>query len=829
MTTHNVLHNLVVGMILVVAILFVFLGDIASAGIVAIMIPLALLFSVTVLYIQGKSANLLSIGAVDFGIIVDSSVIIVENIFRHITAHGSDRSRPLIDRIAEASHEIERALFFSTAIIVCAFIPLFAMTGPEGALFGPMANTYAFAIFGALLLAVSLAPVLCSFLYSNSMEEKDTFIDKLMKQGYLRALNRYLNLRWLTLDVMIGLLVFTFTLIPGLGGEFMPQLEEGNLWIRALLPRTVSLEAAERMAPRLREVIASIPEIKNVMSHVGRPDDGTDVTSFFNLEFNAPLKPMEQWRKGMTREKIEDELIGEVQGVPRRQLQLLAADPRQRRGGPLGRQGGELGQAVRQRPPGPGGDRPAGRQHPQRRSGGSRTSACSTSWASRTWRSRSTARPARRYGVNVADVEAAVQVAIGGKAFSQMVEGEKLYDIILRLPVSLRDDPTVINRIPVDTPGADGKTGRPDPARPARQDQPPRPGGLVYLSREQPALHPDQVQRPGPRPRLGDRRGPEEGQRPEDRRRSGQGRLQGYRIEWSGEFAQMQAANARLMWIVPLSIGLIMGLLYTAFNSFKDALLVMVNVVAATMGGIWALRITHTPFSISAAVGFISIFGVAVQDGVLLISYFNQLRAAGLPVRESVLRGAELRVRPMVMTSLTAALGLMPGRVRDLDRLAGPEAAGDRGGRRDARDPGPDPLPHARPLLVLPGPGGPRRAARGTDRRLALHRRDPPRGPTRGVRPRSGRPFRLRLRRRPSWSSGSGGVFAAIVFLRPGKSSSNSRSRLRTLDVVELTPGDSRMRSRIGIALLRAAPAVGLRSPRDRGRIDDHRERDHER
>ena len=310
------MHNLLVGMVLVIAVLFVFLGDLASAGIVALMIPLSLLFSVTVLYTQGKSANLLSIGAVDFGIIVDSSVIIVENIYRHITAHGANRTRPLIDRIAEASHEIERALFFSTTIIVCAFIPLFAMSGPEGALFGPMANTYAFAIFGALILAVTLAPVLCSFLFQNKKEEYDTIIDRIMKRRYLKALNWVLNHRCVTLGVMGGLLVFTATLVPGLGGEFMPQLEEGNLWIRALMPRTVSLEDAARMAPRLREVIASIPEIRGVMSHVGRPDDGTDVTSFFNLEFNAPLKPMEKWRKGMTREKIQDELMEKFREFP---------------------------------------------------------------------------------------------------------------------------------------------------------------------------------------------------------------------------------------------------------------------------------------------------------------------------------------------------------------------------------------------------------------------------------------------------------------------------------------------------------------------------------
>ncbi len=654
-TTHNVLHNLVEGMILVVLILFIFLGDLASAGIVAIMIPLALLFSVTVIYVQGKSANLLSIGAVNFGIIVDSSVIIVENIFRHITAAHSDRSRPMIDRIAEASKEIERALFFSTAIIVCAFIPLFAMTGPEGALFGPMANTYAFAIFGALILALSLAPVLCSFFYHNKMEEKTTIVDRLMKRGYLKALNRYLNYRWLTLGVLTGLLVFTFALVPGLGGEFMPQLEEGNLWIRALLPRTVSLEAAERMAPRLREVIASIPEIKNVMSHVGRPDDGTDVTSFFNLEFNAPLKPMEKWRKGMTRVKIEDELMKkfkEFPGVTFNFSQLIRDNVEEALSGVKGANSVKLfgndlhaledaGQRV---------------VNVLRRVKGIENVGLFHILGQPNLEIQIDRQACARYGVNVSDVETAVQVAIGGKSFSQMVEGEKLYDIILRLPVALRDDPTVINRIPVDTPGVDGKAGARIPLGQLAEIDPHVPGASYIYRENNQRYIPIKFS-------VRDRdlaSAIEEAQRRVNDTKTGAMLPKGYRIEWTGEFAQMQAANGRLMWIVPLSIGLIMGLLYTAFNSFKDALLVMVNVVAATMGGIWALRLTHTPFSISAAVGFISIFGVAVQNGVLLISYFNQLRAAGLPVRESVLRGAELRVRPMVITSLTAALGLAP-------------------------------------------------------------------------------------------------------------------------------------------------------------------------
>jgi cobalt-zinc-cadmium resistance protein CzcA len=455
-TTHNVLHNLLVGMGLVIAILFVFLGDLISAGIVAIMIPLALLFSITVLYMQGKSANLLLIGAVDFGIIVDSSTIIVENIYRHITAHGADRSRSLIDRIIEASHEIERALFFSTAIIVCAFIPLFSMTGPEGALFGPMANTYAFAICGALLMALTLAPVLCSFLFHNKQEEQDTIVDRVMKLRYLRALNRILNHRYSTLVVMLILLVFTASLIPGLGGEFMPQLEEGNLWIRTVLPRTVSREEAARMAPRLRAVIASIPEIRNVMSHVGRPDDGTDVTSFFNLEFNAPLKPMEQWRikpvkflghevwvRRITREEIQDELMEKFTAFPGVNFnfsQLIRDNVEEALSGVKGANSVkifgddlEVLEAV--------GQRVANILKTVR---GIENVGLFHIVGQPNLEIRVDRRQCARYGINAADVEAVVQVAIGGKAFTQMVEGEKLYDIVLRLPENLRNDPTEI-------------------------------------------------------------------------------------------------------------------------------------------------------------------------------------------------------------------------------------------------------------------------------------------------------------------------------------------------------------------------------------------------
>jgi cobalt-zinc-cadmium resistance protein CzcA len=619
------------------------------------MIPLALLFSITVLYFRKESANLLSIGAVDFGIIVDSSVIIVENIYRHVTAHGVDRTRPLIDRIIEASNEIERALFFSTTIIVCAFIPLFSMTGPEGALFGPMANTYAFAIVGALCLALTLAPVLCSFLFANKIDEKDTFVDRIMKERYLRTLNRVLNHRYFVLSLMGGLLVFTAVLIPTMGGEFMPQLEEGNLWIRAVLPRTVSLESAAKMAPRIREIIAAVPEVRGVMSQIGRPDDGTDVTSYFNIEFNVPLRPMEQWRPGTTRDKIQDELAARFKAFPGINFnfsQLIRDNVEEALSGVKGANSVKLfgsdmhtleaaGQRVATILSSIPGIENVGLFHvvgqPNLEIEIDRA-ACA------------------RHGINVADVETAVQVAVGGQAFSQMVEGEKLYDIILRLPPRLRADPYIIGRLTVEVPARDNQTGYRVPLSALAQIVPHK-SGASYIYRENNRRY---------IPIKFSVRGRDlasaiaEAKRLVKDPQTGARLPQGYYPDWSGEFAQMEQANSRLLWIVPLSIGLIMVLLYMAFSSMKDALLVMANVVAATMGGVWALKLTGTSFSISAAVGFISIFGVAVQDGVLLISYFNQMRDSGLPIRQAIMQGAELRVRPVVMTSLTAALGLLP-------------------------------------------------------------------------------------------------------------------------------------------------------------------------
>jgi cobalt-zinc-cadmium resistance protein CzcA len=654
-TTHNVLHNLLVGVGLVIAVLFVFLGNLTCAAIVAIVIPLALLFAITILLFQGKSANLLSIGAVDFGIIVDSSVIIVETIYRHVAEHGSDRSRPLIDRIAEASHGVERPIFFSTLIIVCAFLPLFVMTGPAGALFGPMAATYAFSILGALLVSVTLIPVLCSFFFNDRMEEKETIIDRLMKWAYSRSLRLVLGARWAFLAAMVGLFAFTAALVPQLGAEFMPELEEGNLWIRAALPPTVSREEAARMAPKLRAVIASIPEVRGVVSQVGRPDDGTDITSFFNLEFNVPLRPMEEWREGMTRQVIEEELAEKFADFPGIEFgfsQLIRDNIDEALSGIKGANsvklfGGDLATLEE-----------AGRRVADvlREVPGVEDVGLFRIIGQPNLEIRIDRRACARYGVNVEDVEGVIQVAIGGRAFSEMVEGEKRYDIVLRLPQDLRNDPEDIGRIPIDIPAAGGEPGARIPLSHLATIEPHK-AGASYIYRENNGRY---------IPIKFSVKGRDLASAIDEARRKvedpvhGAALPEGYHLEWSGEFAQMQEANQRLMVTVPLSIALIMVLLYTMFGSMKDSLLVMAGVLTALMGGIWALKLTGMAFSISAAVGFISIFGVVVQNGVLLINDFNRMRREGVPVRESVERGSITLLRPVVMISLTAILGLLP-------------------------------------------------------------------------------------------------------------------------------------------------------------------------
>jgi cobalt-zinc-cadmium resistance protein CzcA len=709
-TTDTVTENLMVGIGLVVLILLMFLGNVRTALIVAINIPLALLFAFATLFVRGKSANLLSIGAVDFGIIVDSSVIIAENIYRHL-ASGKDSDAPLKARILHAAGEIDRAILFSTLIMVCAFIPLFTMQGPAGALFGPMAQTYASALGGALALAVMLTPVLCLLFFKNLKPVPDNFFVRLIKNSYLRQLNRCLQHRWLTVIFFGWLIVCTGWLLPGLGREFMPQLEEGNLWIRDTAPLNISLARQAAISKEAREIMASYPEVDDVVNQVGRTDDGTDTDGYYNSEFFVPLRPQrdwpavveqEGWRRwlyGPKRPRSKEELIAEMDAELERKLpgvtwnfsqnirdnvmealSGIKGDNSLKIVGPDFNQLQDLGtqaKNIMQTVPGLqdvgvfnvlGQSHLAFRVDPEK---------------------------CQRWGVQVADVNNVVGSALGAKAMTEMIEGEKIFDVSIRWPAWRRGSETAILDIPVDVgnnqvvqpqgpgfvPSATG-TGQAPPAvggslantaNPLSNTPRLRVRDLVSPVGKDGSVSPHgQFEKPGAAVIYREQakrliavkfsvRGRDLASAVEEARKKTEHLFKPpYRAVWSGEFEEMQDAETRLMWIIPLSLGLIFILLYSALRSWLDAVVVISNVFALAIGGVWALWLTGNNFSISAAVGFISLFGVAIMDGLLMISYFNTLRAQGKPLEQAIIEGAAKRVRPVMMTALTALFGLLP-------------------------------------------------------------------------------------------------------------------------------------------------------------------------
>ena len=710
-TTDTVTENLLVGMGLVAIILFMFLGNVRTAVIVAINIPLALLYAFSALYLRGKSANLLSIGAVDFGIIVDSSVIITENIYRHLTG-GEDADVSLKTRIVRAAGEIDRALLFSTLIMVCAFIPLFTLQGPAGALFGPMAQTYASALAGALALALILSPVLCLLLFKHFDPIPDNFFVRFIKYTYLKPLGACVRHRWFTVLFFAVLYACTACLLPSLGREFMPELEEGNLWIRNTCPLNVTLARQAAISKAAREIMASFPEVEDVVNQIGRTDDGTDTDGYYNSEFFVPLRPQKnwpavkeqagwrRWLHGPKRPRTKPELIAEMdaeletklpgvdwgfsQNIRDNVMEALSGikgDNSLKIVGPdfnglqkLGDQAKKIMQTI------PGLEDVGllsiqGQAHLEFRPDPEKC---------------------QRLGVQVADVNNVAASALGGQAVTQMIEGEKRFDVAIRWPARLRSSETSILEIPVSlgnnqvvqpqgssfVPSATG-TGQAPPATSGSlantanrlSNTPSVPlRDLVSPVGEDGAVDPNgQFEKPGAAVIYREQakrliavkfsvRGRDLASAVDDARRKTQHLFQPpYRGIWSGEFEEMQDANARLMWIIPLSLGLIFILLYSAMRSWLDAVVVLSNVLAMATGGVWALYLTGTNFSISAAVGFISLFGVAIMDGLLLISYFNTLRSQGRPLQQAIIEGAGKRVRAVMMTDLTALCGLLPG------------------------------------------------------------------------------------------------------------------------------------------------------------------------
>jgi cobalt-zinc-cadmium resistance protein CzcA len=711
-TTETVRENMLTGMALVCLVLLLFLGNVRTAIIVAINVPLAVLVAFSALFLRGESANLLSIGAVDFGILVESSVFMVENIYRYLS-QGIAAELPLKERVIRASGEIERSLFFSTAIMVAAFLPLFTMEGPAGQIFRPMANTYAFALGGALLLAVTLSPVLCTLLLGNVKPKPDNFIVRFLNGNYTRQLKWCIKYRYVTLSLFLGLVALTGFLLPLLGREFMPQLEEGNIYVRGTFPLNASLDEVAERTKTGREVFKKYPEVESAVAQVGRPDDGTDPTGFYNVEFYVPMKPREEWpvikELGRKRDKEEivdlmnDELNRNLFGVSWNFSQYIRDNVMEAMSGVKGENsikiiGPDLHElesvankvvAELSQVPGvvdAGVFRILGQSNlnfPIDKE------KCS------------------RWNVSVGDVQDALETAVGGKAFTEIVEGERTFDLVLRWPASLRGSREAILEIPVDVGSNVVETS-------------PSPGiGSTLLSGAATGLAPigSAIAMPSltgstrdadanylahtPRRRLGDLVTPlnedgeldaqhgsfvqpgastiyrEEGQRliaikfgVEDRDLGSTVALAQERIsplippqfhvEWSGEFEQMERAERRLMLIVPLSLLLVVVMLYMAFLSLRDVLIVLANVTTLICGGVLALLLVGINFSVSAAVGFISIFGVAIMNGLILVSSIHRQRLHGQPLEEAVLEASTNRLRPMLMTILTAILGLLP-------------------------------------------------------------------------------------------------------------------------------------------------------------------------
>jgi cobalt-zinc-cadmium resistance protein CzcA len=709
-TSETVEENLFTGMLLVTAVLLMFLSNVRTALIVAINIPLALLFAFTILFFRGKSANLLSIGAVDFGIIVDSSVIMVENIYRHLGA-GENSHLPLKDRILLACREVELPLFYSTAIMVCAFIPLFTMRGPEGQLFGPMADTYAFALFGALLLAMMLAPVLCLLLFRDFQPIHENFIVRFLKRGYLRQLRMCLRYRYITLLIMVSLIVFTGFLLPHLGQEFMPQLEEGNLWITATFPLNSSMERVAQDIDKARVIMASYPEVEVLVPAIGRPDDGTDPTGYYRVEVFAPLRPMKEWPRvidvegwarffyGSTRQRTKEELIlamnhelrDTLPGVDWNFSQYIRDNVTEAMAGVKGDNAVKIF--------GPDLDRleelAAQVKNRLEQIPGIQEVGIFNIKGQSNLEFRVDLDKCAKWGVSAADVNNLIQAAVGGQALTTMIEGEKLFDVTLRWPYRFRSSESSILDMQVDITNnqvvpATGPSYTPSPT--GFGTAPPAPTGSIVNTANPitntPRLRLRELVSPVGRNGAPDPKGSfekaaastiyrEQGRRmiaikfnvrerdlgsavAEAKEKTADLFERPYRAVWAGEFNEMEQAQKRLLLIIPLSLALIFVLLYMAFRSLMDAVVVFSNVIALGLGGIWALLLTGTPFSISAAVGFVSLFGVAIMDGLLLISSFNSFRVRGASLWQAILRGANNRVRAVMMTALTAILGLLP-------------------------------------------------------------------------------------------------------------------------------------------------------------------------
>jgi cobalt-zinc-cadmium resistance protein CzcA len=682
-TTHTVLHNLIFGCVLVFLIQWIFLGDLRSAMIVGLNIPFALLFAIILLVLQGESANLLSVGAVDFGIIVDSAVILVENIFRNFQAPSLERqgllgnlqagfwgsdptknteqlteARAWTDRlrlILISAMQVDKAVLFSALITVAGFVPLFTMQGVEGQIFGPMARTYGYALAGALIATFTVTPVIASVLLPKLVAESVTFVVRILHRIYNPTLRLALTHR--TITVGIGGLFLAAAALLGLrlGSEFLPHLEEGNFWIRASMPVTLSLQDGETASRKMREILLRHPEVITVVSQHGRPDDGSDASPFSNVELFAPLKPFEEWPRDMTKEKLTDriqkELNNELPGVVFNFSQYIEDNIEEGISGVKGvnsvkivgpnlRTLTNLAEQIRDRMSQVRGITDLGifpvLGQPNLNIKVDRAKAA-------------------RYGLNSGDVNSVVQAAMGGVAATAVLEGDRQFDLVVRYTPEYRDSIEKIQNIKVAYQTPSG----------ANAYIPLSELATISLDTGAAWIYHESMQRFIPV--KFSVRGRDLGSTVEEAQAQIANNIRlppGYHLVWAGEFGDLQEAKKRLEIVVPISLLLILGLLYSMFNSLRDCLLTLAGIPFAVAGGVLALYLSGLNFSISAAIGFVSLFGVSVMDGILMITYYNHemLTHTGTPT-DAMFNAASSRMRPLLMTALSASIGLFPAAV----------------------------------------------------------------------------------------------------------------------------------------------------------------------
>ena len=647
LTTNTVRHVVLLGLFLVTVLLLVFLGDVRISLIAALTIPCSLLFAFSLMVLTGRSANLISLGAVDFGILVDAAVIVLENIYRQLHARSPGESE--FQTIANATSEAVRPVLFSVLVIIVALIPLFTMEGVPGRIFGPMSVTYGFALSGATLFAIFLAPVLSSFRGSKSKAESDTRIVRWLSRQYDRSLHWTLAHRSVVLIVAILLLAGSLLLLPFLGGEFMPKLEEGNLWIRATLPQDVSIETAREVAHETRETLLKYPEVTQVVSQTGRPDDGTDVITFNNIEFMVSLKSPDLWPGKIRKDDLVQQMDGELSkypGVNFNFSQNIQDNVEEAMSGVKGENslklfGDDIDVLVAK----------AAEIHDvMARVPGIEDLGVLQETGQPELLVSIDRGASARYGLMAADVDAAVQAAIGGLAATQILDQDRRFDFVVRYPPQFRQTAEAIRDILLPTPD----------------------GGRVPLGQvAQVALHEGafMIYRENGRryiPVKFSVRGRDlAGTMADAQRRLAQTvRLpEGYHYEWAGEYDSLQKEQRRLAIVVPVSLLVILALLFTAFNSFRDALMVMAILPFGIAGGLVSLLITGTPFSISAAVGIASVIGVCTLGSVVMLSGIRRAEVKTGTIEQGISRGAHAEMRPVLMACAAAGLGLLPGAV----------------------------------------------------------------------------------------------------------------------------------------------------------------------